>query len=443
MAHASSGSLSASEPVDPMESAVLSKVTLRLIPFLFLLYIINLIDRTNIAIASAKSSMLIDLEMSEQAYGWGAGLFYVGYLLFEVPSNIMMLRIGARRWIARILVSWGLVSACMMFVTGEWSFYALRVMLGVAEAGFFPGIIFYLSEWFPARTRATAVAKFMVAGLISSIVGNLVSGAILQYTKELEPFKNWQWLFLLEGIPAVLLGFVTYYFLTDSPAQATWLQPEERNWLIDRLSREQKQLGHRDAQTLLSALADPRVWLLIGVYFTVAMGDNSFGFFLPKMLASKFPDWSELEIGYLAAAPSVIGVLAMIIVGKHSDYRNERRWHVACSAFTASAGWLLAANAPTRWTAVAGLTLALIGMKGMLPTFWAIPTSFLTGPAAAGGVALINSLANLGGLLGPGLMGRFKGDGNYTTGLFILSGVLFAGGLLVLRVPPTATTKTD
>ncbi len=421
----------AAEVADPLEAAVLRKVTLRLMPFLFLLYVLNILDRSNVGMA--KLVMMDELGLSDQAYGLGAGLFYVGYILFEVPSNLILARVGARSWIARILVSWGIVSSCMMFVTGQWSFYALRVLLGVAEAGFFPGIILYLSQWFPARARAAAVAKFMIAGLIASTLGNPISGVILHSMQHTAGLSPWQWLFLLEGIPSVLMGFVTFWYLTDRPEQAVWLTAPERSWLIERLAWEQRQLDPRHGHTLLAALADPRVWLLIAVYFTVAMGDNAFGFFQPELLKSQFPDSTPLQIGLLAAIPSSAAIVAMLLVGRHSDRQGERRWHVACSAFVAAIGWLLVAFAPSPWLFVAALTVTLCGMKSMLPTFWAIPTSFLTGTAAAGGIALINSVANIGGFLSPTIMGWVKSQrGSYTDGLLLMAVVLCAGGVLVL-----------
>jgi D-galactonate transporter len=420
-------------PVEASPEETLRKVTLRLIPFLFLLYVVNILDRANIGIA--KLQMLDDLEMSEAAYGLGAGIFYVGYLLFEVPSNLILARMGARAWIARILVSWGIISSAMMFVTGPWSFYTLRVLLGVAEAGFFPGIILYLSHWFPARERARAVATFMTAAVIASLVGNPISGAILHFMNQTGGLAGWQWVFLLEGIPAIVLGFITLYYLTDRPEQATWLTEAERSWLAERMKWEEKERHERHGLSLLAALTDPRVWLLIAVYFTVAMGDNSYGFYLPTLIKDQFPSWTEFEVGLLAAAPSLAAITGMVLVGWHSDRTGERRWHVAGPAFLAACGWLLVAFAPSPWLFVLGLAITSTGMKSMLPTFWSLPTAFLSGTAAAGGIALINSVANLGGFLGPNIIGQLKErTGGFTEGLLVMAGVLFVGGLLVLCV---------
>ena len=436
--------LTSTSNIAPSEAVVFRKVAWRLLPFLFLLYVINLIDRTNIGIARLQ---MVDVQhiLDEEAYSLGAGIFYIGYLLFEVPSNIILLRIGARAWIARILVSWGLISSAMMFVDGPWSFAALRVLLGVAEAGFFPGIIFYLNDWFPARMRGRAVAQFMLGGVVASMVGNPISGFILDFMDQVSGLSGWQWVFLLEGLPAVALGFVTLAYLTDRPDQARWLSPDERTWLAQQIENERHQLPHSRSHSLGAAFLDLRVWLLIAVYFTVAMGDNSYGFYIPTFLKSQFPDWKAWQIGLLAAAPSVVAMAGMVLVGRSSDRTGERRWHVACSAFTATLGWLTIAVAASeflvipgvesRWLFVVGVAVTLTGMKSMLPTFWTLPPTFLTGAAAAGGIALINSVANLGGMLGPRIMGEVKtATDSFTIGYLVMAATLFLGGLLVLNV---------
>jgi MFS family permease len=437
----------------PGEGDVFRKVSLRLLPFLFLLYVINLIDRTNIGIARLQ---MVDQQnlLDEEDYALGAGIFYVGYLLFEVPSNLLLLRMGARAWFARILVSWGLISAAMMFVTGPWSFGVLRVLLGVAEAGFFPGIIYYLSDWFPARVRARAVAHFMVGGVIASMVGNPLSGFILQFMDQVGGLWGWQWVFLLEGLPAVALGFVTLAYLTDRPDQARWLTAAERTWLARQIENDRNHRLHSRSYSLAAAVLDLRVWLLIAVYFTVAAGDNSYGFYIPSFLRSQLPDRSPFQIGLLAAAPSVMAMAGMVLVGRNSDRTGERRWHVACSAFTGASGWLMIAlvasgrlavpGLDSRWLFVVGVAMALTGMKCMLPTFWTLPPSFLSGAAAAGGIALINSVANLGGMLGPRIIGHVKtATGSFTAGYLVMAVTLFMGGLLVLNVTNRTHGETD
>jgi len=436
----------------PNEATIFRKVFLRLIPFLFLLYVVNLIDRTNIGIARLQ---MVDEQhiLDEDSYAWGAGAFYIGYLLFEVPSNLILVRMGARNWIARIMVSWGLISAAMMIVTDPWSFAILRVLLGIAEAGFFPGIIYYLNDWFPARSRGRAVSQFMMGGVIATMVGNPISGFILESMDNVGGLFGWQWVFLLEGLPAVALGFVTLVFLTDKPAQARWLTPAERIWLAEQIANDSEQQT-QSSHTLKDAFLDPRVWLLIAIYFTVAMGDNSFSFYIPKMLKGEFPDWSPFQIGLLVTVPSIIAMVWMLLVGWHSDRTGERRWHVACSAFTAALGWLIIAMVVTgvlqipgihqRWLFVAGVIVTLAGMKSMLPIFWTIPPQFLTGPAAAGGIALINSVANLGGLVGPKIIGHSKTTtGNFTVGYITLAATLCVGGLLVLLVSKHKTKPIE
>jgi ACS family tartrate transporter-like MFS transporter len=324
----------------------------------------------------------------------------------------------------------------------------------VAEAGFFPGIIYYLSDWFPARVRARAVAQFMLGGVIASMVGNPLSGSILDFMDQVGGLWGWQWVFLLEGLPAVVLGFVTLVYLTDRPDQARWLTSEESNWLAQQIENDRNFPSQRRSHSLAAAVLDLRVWLLIAVYFTVAVGDNSYGFYIPTLLKSQFPDWSSYRIGFLAAVPSVIAMIGMVLVGRSSDRSGERRWHVACSAFTAASGWLLLAfvasgrlaiaGLDSRWLFVIGVALALTGMKSMLPTFWTLPPSFLSGAAAAGGIALINSVANLGGMLGPTIMGHVKAStGSFTVGYLILAAVLFVGGLLVLNVTSRIPRRTD
>jgi ACS family tartrate transporter-like MFS transporter len=411
---------------------VLRKVTWRLIPFIFLLYVVNILDRVNVGFA--RLTMLADLEMSETAYALGAGLFYIGYLLFEVPSNLIMNRTGARRWIGRIMVSWGIISCAMLLVRGPWSFYALRLLLGIAEAGFFPGIILYLTYWFPARQRARAVSCFMTGSPLVGIIQGPLSGGILEYLDGAGGLAGWQWLFLLEGAPAVFLGFVVLFYLTDRPAQANWLSAEERDWLAQEMAQEECQ---RRAHGLSSfrALADGRVWLLILLYFTVAAGTNSIGFYLPKLIDSRIEGLSKIQIGFLSTIPSLCAIAAMVVVGTHSDRTGERRWHVALAAFTGGIGWTIAAWAPTPALSLAGLAVAHAGMMSMLAPFWSLPTAFLSGTAAAGGIALINSLGNLGGFVGPNIVGQSQAlTGSFELGLTALAGLMAAGGVLALTI---------
>jgi MFS transporter, ACS family, tartrate transporter len=415
------------------KKTVLSKVSWRLIPFLFLLYVVNILDRVNVGFASLQ--MRGDLGMDEQVYSLGAGIFYLGYVLFEVPSNLILRRVGARRWIARIMITWGLITSATMALRGPGTFYLLRILLGIAEAGFFPGIILYLTYWFPARERARVVAFFMAASPITGIVGNPLSGAIMKWLDQVGGLHGWQWVFLLEGAPAMILGVVVFFYLTDRPEQAQWLTPKERDWLAAEIGQEEKQRGQRHGSNLRQALLDGRVWLLIGLYFTVAVGANAFGFYLPKFIEARFPGRDTFQIGQLAAIPNVFAVVCMILNGTHSDRTGERRWHVAVPAFLAASGLTLYACVDSPVASLAGLALAQSGIMSMLPTFWALPTAFLSGLAAAGGLALINSVGNIGGFVGPSLIGQpHHYTGSFTPGLLATACTLCLGGILALCV---------
>jgi MFS transporter, ACS family, tartrate transporter len=415
------------------ENAALERFTLRivfwrLVPFLCVLYLFNILDRANVGFARLR--MQDDLHLSERTFNLGYGIFYLGYLLFEVPSNLLMRRIGARRWIARIMISWGFISMATMFVWDEWSFYAVRTLLGVAEAGFFPGIILYLSYWFPDRERAKVTAYFMLAIGLSSIFGNPVSGLIMHYFDGAADLHGWQWLFALEGIPSVILGFVVLFALTDYPHQAAWLPADQRDWLVKRMQDEEAQRTRTHGAHRLTAMLQWRVWLLIAIYFTVAVGANAGGAYFPRLIDQHFQGLTTVEIGLLSALPHVCAVVGMTLFGISSDRSNERRGHLAAAALLAAGGWGLAAWEPSPTVALAGLCLAQTGMMSMLPIFWTLPTAFLSGAAAAGGIALINSVANIGGFFGPTILGEL--------GLWSMAIILWLGAGLVafVRVAP-------
>lgn len=404
-----------------LEQNTLRKVAWRLVPFVCALYVLNILDRANVGFA--RLQMQDDLGLSEATFNLGYGMFYVGYLLFEVPSNLLLRRVGARRWIARIMISWGLVSSLTMFARDQWTFYGLRILLGIAEAGFFPGIILYLSYWFPDRERAKMTAFFMVAIGLASVVGNPLSGLIMQYLDTVGGLHGWQWLFLLEGIPSVLCGLVVLVYLTDYPKDATWLSREQRDWLVAHLHSEEQQRQERHNADRLAAMLQPRVWLLIAIYFTVAVGSNASGAYLPKLVQAQFAGASTVRIGVLSALPHLCAVVGMSLFGISSDRRNERRGHLAAAALLAAAGWGLTALNPSPVMALVGLCIAQTGMMSMLPVFWTLPTAFLTGAAAAGGIAMINSVANVGGFLGPTILGEF--------GLWSMAAILLAGAVMV------------
>jgi ACS family tartrate transporter-like MFS transporter len=421
-------------------SAVLRKVARRLIPFLFLLYLANILDRTNVGFARLR--MLADLHLGEEVYGWGATFcFYLGYLLFEVPSNLILHRVGARRWISRIMITWGIVSACTMFVRDAKSFYLVRILLGIAEAGFFPGIVLYLSYWFPARERARAVALFMMASPLSGVVGGPLSGNLLEYTDGAWGLAGWQWLFLIEGIPSVALGIVTWWYLTDRPEKAGWLTPDERSELSARMAREEKSREERHGLHRLQALADPRVGLFILLYFTIALGSNAFGFYAPEILKRHFSGWRDDAIGYLYLVPNLTTAAAMFLIGLHSDRTGERRWHLAWCALFAAAGWGLSATVHSPWLVLMALTAAQAGMISMIGPFWSLSTSFMSGIGAVGGIALINTIANTGGAFSSPLMSWLgKTTGSFAAGQVVMAATmaLGAGIALAIRHDPAA-----
>jgi MFS transporter, ACS family, tartrate transporter len=338
----------------------------------------------------------------------------------------MLRRFGARRWISRIMISWGIITCATMFVQSAGGFYLVRILLGVAEAGFFPGIILYLSYWFPDRQRAKMTAYFMMAIALANVLGNPTSGLIMQYLDSVAGLKDWQWLFLLEGLPSVALGVLVLFWLTDRPQNAHWLTTAEREWLVNRMKSEETERQQRHGADRLSAMLNRRVWLLIAIYFTVAVGSNASGAYFPQLIREQFQQSSTFEIGLLSALPHLCAAVGMVLFSRSSDRTGERRGHVAVAALTAAAGWAISALATSPAMALAGFCLAQLGMMSMLPIFWTLPTGFLTGAAAAGGIALINSLANIGGFLGPTVLGQF--------GLWAMVTTMMVGAALAMCV---------
>jgi ACS family tartrate transporter-like MFS transporter len=405
-----------------LETRTLRKITLRIVPFIMLLYFISFIDRVNIGFASL--TMNKDLGLSSTEFGFGAGVFFVGYLLFEVPSNLVLHKIGARIWIARVMISWGLVSAAMVFVQGSYSFYVLRFLLGVAEAGFFPGIILYLSYWFPARSRAAVTSLFMAAAPLSTIFGSPISTSLLTMDGFLG-VAGWQWLFVIEAAPAILLGIVVLFFLTDRPEKATWLGADERGWLVGALKAEQTQKPGGGGHNALLGLTDPRVLALSLVYFGTSAGLYTLGIWAPQIL--KGFDLSSGQIGWINAVPPFIALVPMVLWSRHSDRTGERTWHVVGACILAAIGLFYAGSAASLVGVLIALSLVNIGISAAKPPLWSMPTLFLSGPAAAAGIATINSVGNLGGFVGPTMIGWIKDQ----TGSF-LGGLYFVGGLLIL-----------
>jgi MFS transporter, ACS family, tartrate transporter len=411
----------------------LARVTRRLVPFAFLCYVVAYIDRVNVGFAA--TSLQRDLQISATAYGIGGGLFFLGYCLFEIPSNLILERVGARRWIARIMITWGLVSMATMFITGVWSFMFSRVILGVAEAGFFPGMVLYLTYWIPASARAKTGALFMMAAPVAVIVGAPVSEALLRLDGWLG-LDGWQWLFLIEGLPAVILGVLALFVLTDRPEVASWLSAREREQLADTMAHERRRLQAHGHTTFRDSLVSPRVWLLTAVFFMHGIVNYGIFLWLPKLLRD-LTGAEGLELIVATAIPFVAALAAMVLVGRHSDRSGERRMHVAACALTAASGLIVAATFQTNlWLLTLGFTLTQIGLRSFAGIFWAIPPQILGGTAAAAGIALINSLGNLGGFVGPSLIGAlYDVTGSYTGGLLALTVALFLEAALVMALP--------
>ncbi len=420
------------------EQAILSKITWRLLPLLFLCYIIAYIDRINVGFAKLQLQQVlgVDPAVFGRVYGMGAGLFFIGYFLFEVPSNLILHRVGARIWIARIMVVWGLVSVAMMFIQSTTVFYCMRFLLGAAEAGFFPGVILYLTYWFPARDRARTVAMFATGGVIAGIIGSPLSGVILGMNG-LAGLAGWQWLFLIEGIPAVLLGVVVLVVLPNGPREARWLTETERTWIAARLAEESASPGSQQGHRLADAFTSGRVWLLCLLYFLLNVGGYGYELWLPTIV-KEISGTGNTTVGFLNAVPYVAAAAAMFLVGRYSDRTGHRRWPVALAAMTSAVGFALSGLLHNPYLAMAALVLAFVGLKSTLGPFWALGTAFLSGTAAAGGIALINSVGNLGGFAGPYLVGVIRDQtGSNLAALMMLGGALLTMGLLALTIRET------
>ncbi len=409
-------------------SVAVAKARRRLIPFLFLLYIVAYLDRINVGFAALQMNQA--LGFSDTVYGFGAGIFFLGYVLFEIPSNVILARVGARVWIARIMITWGIVSSAMMFVRSAQGFYTLRFLLGLAEAGFFPGIIYYLTRWFPARERARTIAAFMTATLIAGVVGGPISGALLSLHGA-GGLAGWQWLFLLEGVPSIVLGFVVLKVLAERPDDASWLTEPERAALVACLREDAATQRH---ETTGGALTNGRTWLLAVVYFTIPVTLYGIGFFLPRMLKTA-SGASDFVVGLLSAVPYAAGAVAMVVVGRHSDRTGERRWHVLIPALVSAAGLALSAMSTGITWSVVTLSIAMLGLASMFGPFWALATSTMGGAGAAASIALVNSVGNTGGFVGPYLLGAINdATHSFARGLLAIAAMLAAGAALVLLV---------
>ncbi len=418
-----------------LQRRTILKVSWRLLPLVVLCYLINYIDRTNVSVAAL--TMNKDLGLTATMFGWGAGIFFFGYAFFEVPSNIVLRRVGARLWIARIMITWGVVSALMAAATGPISFLALRFALGVAEAGFFPGMIYYLTEWFPSAVRARAIAILYIAVPASNAIAAVLSGAILGMDGVLG-LKGWQWIFIIEATPAVLLAFVVLWLMTDRPAIATWLKPEEREWLESELAAERSRVESAGQMSMLRALADWRVLVLSAIYFTGVTASYGVVFFLPQII--KELGLSNFNTALVTAIPYVFGTIGLVLWGYSSDRHNERRWHLIISTALAALGLFCAGWFSHSLWAVAAVAVAAVGIYGSRPSFWPMPSLFLTGGAAAVGMALINSIGNLGGYVGPIIVGLIKDSTkSFEMALYFLGACALLSAVITLL----ATRATD
>lgn len=420
-----------------IEKRTLRRITWRIVPFIMLLYFIAYIDRVNIGFAAL--TMRQDLGLSASALGFGAGIFFWGYFMFEVPSNLILNKVGARIWIARVMVTWGIISAAMAFVDGANSFYVMRFLLGVAEAGFFPGIILYLSYWFPARQRAGVTAFFMAAAPISTAIGSPISAALL----EMEGVMNlhgWQWMFILEAIPAVILGFVVLGYMTDKPEKAKWLKDDERAWLVNAMNQEAAQKEGHAKHSFIRGLADPRVLALALIYFGTSAGLYTLGIWAPQII--KGLGVSSMTVGILNAIPPTVSVVAMVLWSRHSDKTGERTWHVILACLAAAIGLVFASGVESVFGLVAALTLVNVGISCAKPPLWSMPTMFLSGAAAATGIATINSIGNLGGFFAPAVIGWVKdATGSYAGGLYFVAALLVISAALTLILSRSQNKK--
>ncbi len=413
-----------------LEKRTLARVTWRLVPFLIVCYFIAYLDRVNVGFAAL--TMNRDLGLSQTAYGLGAGIFFFTYFLFEVPSNLFLARFGARKWIARIMFTWGILSGAMAFIGGEWSFYVVRCLLGAAEAGFFPGIIFYLTLWFPAAYRARILGYFMAAIPLSSVLGLPVSGALLGMDG-LGGMHGWQWLFIIEAVPALVLSVVVLFYLTDRPADAAWLPADSRDWLQRRLQAEERVRTEAQHFSVRDALFNGRVLALSLVYFGVVASLYGLSFFLPQIVR-QFGVTTQ-QNSFISAVPFVIGVVATLVWGRLSDQTGNRKGLTAIALLLTAIGIGAAAVIDDPLLKMVAFCVAAFGIFGTLAVFWTLPTSFLSGMAAAGGIAVINSIGNLAGFAGPYAMGAIKdATTSYQGGLFLLSGLAFLAMLIVLAL---------
>ena len=405
---------------------------MRIVPFLMLCYFVAYLDRVNVGFA--KLQMAQELKFSETVFGFGAGVFFLGYFIFEVPSNLIMHRVGARMWIARIMITWGMISGAFMFVSSETMFYVLRFLLGAAEAGFFPGIILYLTYWYPSQRRARIVATFMSAIPVSAIFGNPLSGYIMDRFNQTNGWSGWQWMFLIEAVPAFLIGIVTLLYLDNGIRSAKWLTEDEKQ-LLEAAIADEHQAKTTSPAGKPGVFKDGRVWLMCLIYFCFVLGQYGLNFWMPTLVKASGVT-GNFNIGLVSAIPYIVTFFTMLALGRHADCRRERRWHLAIPATVSAMGFIVAATAPNVFVAIAALSVAAAGTISCAPLFWSLPTAFLAGAGAAAGIAWVNSVGNLAGFAGPYLVGFLKDQtGSNAAGMYMLAGVLVIGAIATLAVP--------
>ena len=420
-----------------------SKISWRLIPYIFVLYILAYLDRVNVGFAAVEFTR--DLRLTNTAFGLGSALYFAGQLMFDLPSNLLLQKVGPRVWIARIMITWGLIASCMMFVSGTKSFYAMRLLLGISEAGFFPGMILYLTYWFPSEERARAIAKFMTATSLAGVVGAELARVLMKMDGE-AGLHGWQWLFLLEGVPSFLLGISVLFVLKNHPDDAAWLTDAEKKWLDGELQRDRKEGGANDNHNLKDAFGMPMVWVLALIFMLSQVGVYTVNIWMPKILDTFLhvggAAGAEM-VGRYGALPYLAAAICTVIVGWSSDRTGERRFHIAGCLVLGIGGFVWAAYAHSLAAALLAFTVAAIGYWSMMGPFWALPTRVLGGRAAAGGVAIITMIGSLGGFIGPSLTGKLRDmTHNYTAGLLVIAGMTLLGAVLCLFLKPVSGRGT-
>lgn len=414
-----------------LAEATYRKVTLRLMTFLFFCWVLNYLDRVNVSFAQLQLKQ--DLGLSDAAYGLGVSVFFVGYILLEVPSTLLLKRIGARKTVSRIMLLWGAISTCMAFMTAPWQYYLARALLGAAEAGFWPGIILYLSYWYPSKRRAQITSRFLLAIAVAGIIGGPLSGFILQHFMGVWGYRNWQWLFFVEGLPAVIAGVVAFFYLTDTPEQASWLRTEQKRILLDALESDRRRMRPSAPASLMAVLRDPRVYVIAAGWATVPLCGTLLNYWTPAIIKQAGIS-NVLQIGLLSALPYTVGALAMLAIARSSDLKLERRWHFSISTTAGAVGAASLALFTHNWlAAIVCLSLVSISYFAAAAIIWSIPPTYLTGNAAAGGIGVISSLGQVGAFFAPILLGWVKTvTGSFAAGIVLVAALVFIGGVAVL-----------